>query len=149
MTTEQKHFPDDEIIRLMHDAGLRLSAHRMAIMSLVYNNTLHPSAEMVYQKLKPTYATLSRATVYNSLHALAEKGLLRMIDVGNGTMHYDSAASTAHAHFICRACGRIVDVPLSLTQRVMPEGYSVDAVEVSYKGICPDCNKKCNTKLIN
>lgn len=136
-----RHFPQDKIVRLMHDAGLRLSAHRIAIMSLIYNGTEHPSAEMVYQKLKPVYLTLSRATVYNSLHALADKGLLRMIDIGNGTLHYDSSALTSHAHFICRGCGSIIDIPLGITPAELPYGYSVDAIEVSYKGICPDCNK--------
>ena len=54
---------------------------------------------------------------------------------------------TPHAHFYCKSCGRIEDLPLiggeHLLQAV-PESFDVSDVQVYYKGICRDCKHGTN-----
>lgn len=139
------HISDNTIATLMHTAGIRLSAQRIAIMSYIGNSHLHPSADMIYSNLKAGFPSLSLATVYNTLHTLIEKKLVREIEIDTDVMRYDMV-SVPHAHFKCQHCGRITDVPLNDMQSSLPPGFHVDTMDVYYKGICPECHKNEITK---
>ena len=101
---------DNDIASMMHKAGVRPSVQRIAIMSFVGNSRLHPSAEEIYRHLHEAMPSLSRTTVYNSLHTLAQLSLIRELEIEPGMTRYDLAAQAPHAHFRCRKCGRIIDV---------------------------------------
>ncbi len=57
------------------------------------------------------------------------------------------AAEPPHGHVICRACGRIADLPLTELDRHQldqlsdrrPAGWSVDGITFSLTGACPKC----------
>lgn len=139
------NFTDIELIELMHKAGIRPSVQRIAILSSVFNTRRHPSAEDIFSELSPHYPSLSRTTVYNSLHALCECGLVRQLEIDGANMRYDMALQKPHSHFICRRCGRIFDMamPEGLSASAGSyEGFCVDCVDVYFKGICPDCKQK-------
>ena len=136
---DRPYIPENEIAAMMHKAGIRLSVHRIAILSYVGNSRLHPSVEEIYRHLAPEFPSLSRATVYNSLHVLVDKGLVREIEIEKDMMRYDME-SFPHAHFRCRDCGRIIDVPMNLDTSALPHDYCVDSVDVYYKGLCSQCN---------
>lgn len=140
----KREISENSIASIIHKSGLRLSAQRIAVMSAVGNSALHPSAEEIYKSLHPRMPSLSRATVYNTLHLLCENKLLREIEIEPGVMRYDLAMHEPHAHFRCLSCGRITDVPMQ-QQNTLPPEYTVDSVDVFYKGICPECNNKNKT----
>ena len=71
------NFTDNELAEMMHKAGVRPSVQRIAILSSVFNTRKHPSADDIFSELSPRYPSLSRTTVYNSLHALCERGVVR------------------------------------------------------------------------
>lgn len=132
---------DNDIASMMHKAGVRPSVQRIAIMSFVGNSRLHPSAEEIYRHLHEAMPSLSRTTVYNSLHTLAQLSLIRELEIEPGMTRYDLAVQAPHAHFRCRKCGRIIDVPLVVRANESIPGFQVDSVDVFYKGICLDCNR--------
>ena len=70
----------------------------------------HPSAEEVWAKVRRKCPTVSRATVYNTLNLLVEKGLLRLQVLREGTAVFDSEVQ-AHHHFIDDETRKIYDVP--------------------------------------
>jgi Fe2+ or Zn2+ uptake regulation protein len=72
----------------------------------------HPSADVVFQRVRGKIAVLSRATVYNTLNLLVEKGLLRQLALSEGNVVFDPRVE-AHHHFIDEASGQIHDVPWS------------------------------------
>lgn len=131
---------DNDIASMMHEAGVRPSVQRIAIMSYIGNSRRHPSADEIYRYLQAAMPTLSRTTVYNALHTLAELSLLRELEIESGMTRYDLAAQAPHAHFRCRECGRIFDLPLFSRLEESFPGYKVDSVDVFYKGLCPECN---------
>ncbi len=138
--TDHKRYSDSELTKMIHSAGLRPSVQRIAVFSLVANSKKHPSADDIFSELTAIYPSLSRTTVYNSLHALVDAGLVRGLEIDCGNRHYDLAPQPHHSHFICRQCGRIFDmaIPSGIGAAASP-GFCVDSVDVYFKGLCPDC----------
>lgn len=107
----------------------------------------HPTAEMLYKALKRDYPELSLGTVYRNLAVLREDGLAVSVAHVDGQERYD-ARTDPHAHFICRRCGRVLDIELpggigslagELSQGL---GCSVESVALSASGVCAECSRE-------
>lgn len=135
------YFSDSDLTELLHRSGIRPSVQRVAILSFVASGTRHLSAEEIFTELSGRFPTMSRTTVYNSLHVLAGAGLLRELEFDSNNRRYDFAPRPDHAHFQCRRCGRIFDMPLPAAFKGLDSagGFNIDAVDVTFRGICPEC----------
>ena len=141
---KEDNYSDAQITDMIHRNGLRPSVQRIAVLSFVANTRKHPTADEIYGVLSEKFPSLSRTTIYNSLHALVEAGLIRELEIESGNRHYDLAPQPPHSHFVCRECGKIVDMsmPGNVSEIITP-GFQVDSVDVYFKGLCPEClNKK-------
>jgi len=121
--------------------GKRYSRQRELIYQAVCATSEHPTAEMVYQWLKPGNPSLSLGTVYRNLNVLSEDGLLRRMPFP--VERYD-ARLDHHSHFRCTCCGRVFDMDLPQVNRLTPAEFSgtpyqVDYVDITLSGTCPDC----------
>ena len=90
----------------------RYSKKRAAILSAIQSTDCHPSAEWVYQTLKPEHPDLSLGTVYRNLIFLRERGDIRSLGVIGGQERFD-CHTHPHCHFVCEDCGAILDLPAS------------------------------------
>ena len=131
---------------LEHD--VRPSLQRLAIMEYLLNNKTHPTVDEIFSALSKNIPGLSRATVYNTVSMLAERGAILSLDLGCGSIHYDGDNSP-HAHFTCTRCGTVYDVFADDKMRELylatpPKGYTVTSVQLSYKGVCEKCNMQTN-----
>jgi Fe2+ or Zn2+ uptake regulation protein len=70
---------------------------------------------------------LSRATVYNTLHLLVAKGLVRRHVLAEGRVVFDPKTE-GHHHFIDEATGRIYDIPWNAVRVSRVE--AIDGVDV-------------------
>lgn len=116
--------------------GVRPSAQRVAIARYVLETDAHPAADQVWAAVRKTLPVLSRATVYNTLHLLAEKGLLRELVLAPGKVVFDPKVE-AHHHFIDDASGRIHDVPwtaVRVSKLDSLEGMDVREYQVVMRG---------------
>ena len=124
---------------------MRASKNRDAILECLMNTDTHPTADWIYEKLKPDYPNISLGTVYRNLNQLKEAGLVRAIGVVNGPEHFD-AVLHPHPHVICSKCGRIMDLgnaPFwSDVLREAGEATGYDLSEVQLFGMCPQCKEK-------
>lgn len=127
------------LLRTLTDAGIRPSAQRLEILEFISGCRTHPSANEVYLHLAADNPTLSRTTVFNSLRILAEHGVINDINIDSDSTRYDAPAQTPHAHFICRKCRRIFDIVINLGDIKIDSDYTVDNVNVFFKGLCPEC----------
>lgn len=124
----------------------RRSVKRDAMLDLLRNTGCHPSADWVFQQLRPIYPDLSLGTVYRNLNQLCEHGLIKRVGTVNGQERYDGDVSP-HAHFVCTCCGSILDLPPSPpTQGYVEEcskqfGFEAESYEVHVKGLCQACKK--------
>ena len=125
----------------------RYSAKREALLHLMQQTDTHPTAEWVYQQLKPQFPDLSLGTVYRNLAAFRQDGTLVSVGVVNGQERFD-AATFPHTHFICSQCGQVHDmhslvIPDELAVApVKTEGVQVDFYQLTFKGICKECLEK-------
>ena len=125
---------------------VRQSKKRDAMLALLRATGRHPSAEQVYQGLKPDYPDLSLATVYRNLNHLCERGLIRRVGAVNGQERYDGQTAP-HSHFICNRCGRVADLPRlspgeGCVERLgVQYGFTAESWEFIVRGLCEDCKE--------
>jgi Fur family peroxide stress response transcriptional regulator len=122
-------------------AGLKLTPQRIAIVRELEGDQTHPTAQELYERLRPSFPTMSFATVYNTLDALAKNGLIRSIRVGTTTSAVRFDPNTeAHHHAVCDACGVIIDLPAAEPPPKKAHGFSVRSEERTYRGSCSRCS---------
>lgn len=122
------------------------SRKRDAILSCIRAARRHPSAEWIYDQLKPEIPDLSRGTVYRNLRIFLEEGLVASVGVVEGLERFDGDVSP-HAHFICRQCGEILDLPGLASLETMAgqvetlTGGRVGSCTLAFSGLCRECIK--------
>ncbi|MFY9341616.1 MAG: Fur family transcriptional regulator [Planctomycetota bacterium] len=104
--------PHQALIDRLERAGLRPSAQRVAIASYVLATADHPTADEVWTRVKAEFPMVSRATVYNTLQAFREAGLLQQLVLAEGSVVFDPKVEPHH-HFIDDDTGAIHDIPWS------------------------------------
>ena len=99
-----------DVISILRHCAIQPTPQRIAVVEYVLKNKSHPSADEVLSSARKKCPTVSRATVYNTLNLLVEKGLLAMQTIKEGAVVFDSNLEKHH-HFIDIDTGRIYDIP--------------------------------------
>ena len=126
------------------EKAVRYSKKREAILEAIRSTKTHPSADWVYQTLKPTHPDLSLGTVYRNLEFFQQHGYIISVGVVKGQERFD-ATTSPHTHFICNCCGSVLDLEgiqpdASLDHAVCEKyGLSVDRHELLFHGRCQSC----------
>lgn len=120
------------------------SRKREAILQAICSTTSHPTAEWVYQKLKPDYPDLSLGTVYRNIARFKEEGAVISVGIVAGQERLDGTV-VPHNHFVCEACGAVID----LAESILPDsidrdvaknyGVEVQSHNLTFYGKCSDC----------
>ena len=135
----------DHVITHLKEKGVRITETRKAVVAYVIEQDNHPSAEMIYKDLLPSYPGMSLATVYN-LRLLLEEGFVTEIKRTNDTTTYYDFMGHEHLNVICEVCGKITDfmdveIPSLKKEAQQQTGYKITKEVLSVYGICPDCQK--------
>lgn len=132
----------DEFVDLLRRHGRKVTAQRLRLFQAVAAHGRHATAEEIYERALPSLPTISLTTVYNTLHELVALGLLRRVELGDGTARFDPNCAP-HAHIVCRLCRRTEDLPATDFVVALPpataRGYSNIDHEVVFYGLCPIC----------
>src|SRR5262245_59634308 len=91
-------------------AGLKLTPQRLAIVRELAADPTHPTAQELFDRLRPSLPTMSFATVYNTLDALASAGLCAALSLSPGASRFDPNMKPHH-HAVCDRCGLVRDIP--------------------------------------
>lgn len=122
---------------------IRPSLQRVAILDYILKNKFHYTADEIYDELYKSMPTLSRTTVYNTLHLLTDKGAVKALNLENEAVHFD-AELCPHAHFICTECKKIHDVMISddLWKKInlIPQVDEAE-LQINYRGVCSQCKE--------
>jgi Fe2+ or Zn2+ uptake regulation protein len=141
------------MLRDFSRAGLKLTPQRIAIVRLFACDDSHPTAQDLFERLGPTFPSMSFATVYNTLDALARAGLagvVRLPGKRGDAARFDPNTGPHH-HAVCDHCGAVVDIsagtlapsPAVLQKlRLAAPGFSVHSVERVYRGACARCARE-------
>lgn len=99
----------------MRQCDIQPTPQRIAVVESVLKSNSHPSADDILNTARKKCPTVSRATVYNTLNLLVEKGLLRMQTIKEGAVVFDPNVEKHH-HLIDVDTGRIYDIPWDYLQ---------------------------------
>jgi len=100
-----------QVEELLISHGVKPTPQRVVIAQYLVETHSHPTAEEVFDAVVNALPVpLSRATVYNTLNALVEAGVLKEVSTEPGRTRYD-ANLDRHHHFVDVSTGEIIDVP--------------------------------------
>ena len=127
----------------LNAVGLRSTAPRRAVMGVLARGG-HWNAADVFDAVAKDLDSTSLQAVYGVLSALNEAGLARKIEPPNSPALYERRVNDNHHHLVCTECGEIKDVPCAVGEAPClaasdTHGYTIQAAEVTYRGICPTC----------
>lgn len=132
----EAHHPDAE--EMLRAAGLRVTRQRVAIMRVLLTSTDHPDAETVLARARQADPSVSQATTYRTLAALAEKGILRNHSFGGasfggtGAARFEAGNRPHHDHLIDIDTGRVIEFlspEIEALQRQIAARYGYDLVD--------------------
>src|SRR5439155_24096051 len=81
-----------DVVELLSAHGIQPSAQRIVVAQYVLFTDEHPSADKVWARVKAGFPMISRATVYNTLNLLVERGLLRQLHLAPDSIFFDPKA---------------------------------------------------------
>lgn len=119
-----------------------MTRQRAAVFSVVSRKGCHYTADEIFAQARLILPTISRATVYNSLHALERDKLIRRITAEGSSDRYDSSY-IPHGHLFCTECGSVEDFePSGLSDELSSiAGGDIESYELKVRYICPSCRK--------
>jgi len=123
--------------------GLKVTPQRIAIYRELLQTDEHPSAEMLYEKVKKIFPSISLDTVNRTLLTLNEIGAAFTVEGSGDAKRFDGGLNE-HQHFKCVKCKRIIDfhhkpydnirLPAEISKK-----FTVLRKTVYLEGVCDLC----------
>ncbi len=139
----------DRSVQAMRSAGCKLTPQRIAILELFCEHFSHFTPQEVFQQLDGSVASLSLATVYNTLELFEQVGVVRRVYTDQGQTYFDPNV-VHHHHAICEKCEGIFDleIPSTLVDQLLTEttstsqngdGFTLKQAQIWFRGVCAGC----------
>jgi Fur family transcriptional regulator, iron response regulator len=123
----------EDVAGLLTRHGIKTTPQRLVVARALLAQPTHLTAEQILAMVRETGERISKATVYNTLKALVQSGLVRQINLDPTRSVYDSTAQSHH-HFHDMDSGQLWDIDPADIQfsrmPALPEGMEAAGVEV-------------------
>jgi Fur family ferric uptake transcriptional regulator len=136
---------EKKIDELLRKSQLSVTGGRRKILELFLQHDGALSHSDIEKKAGEKF---DRVTVYRTLQAFVEKGLIHSIPTSDNSIRYalckdDCSAGQHrddHVHFICNSCGNTVCLEEVVVPSIkLPRGYVAQQVEMLVSGVCKSC----------
>jgi len=128
-----KVMSDTDVVALLRSHGIHPTSQRVLIARVLFTRCTHLSAEDVYQLVNVDNRRVSKATVYNTLGLLADKGVVREVIADPTRIFYDPN-TTPHHHFFDVTTGELTDISAEQIHvsglPPLPNGAQLEGVDV-------------------
>ncbi|MFO7830389.1 MAG: Fur family transcriptional regulator [Desulfuromonadaceae bacterium] len=123
---------------------LRVTPQRLEIYGELARASDHPTAEILYQRLKDKMPSLSLDTVYRTLATLVSHNLIHRVESGQNQARFE-VQHIDHHHIVCRKCNKIMDFTWDMAARdslqdELKDWGKVERAQMVAYGICNACN---------
>ncbi len=124
-------------------APLRTTRQREVILRQVQQSSDHPTADVIYRRVREIIPNISLGTVYRNLEVLVDKGIIRELRLCCHKRRFDGGMHR-HYHVRCIKCGRVCDV----SPQAIPDldglvqrrcNFEILAHDLEFEGLCPAC----------
>lgn len=127
-----------------HHHAPKLSRNQSEILSCLRKAKEPMSAYAILDRVR-TAGISHPPTVYRALHELMHKGMVHRLQTRSAFVACDHGACDGKLAFaICRACQRVVEIPLSEADQtalraLAPEEIAPEQVTLEIAGLCEAC----------
>jgi Fur family ferric uptake transcriptional regulator len=127
----------------LRSVGLRSTAQRRAVLQALFE-ARHATVDELAAEVQRTLPDVSLSTIYRTLEALDEAGLVTHAHLHHGSPTYHSVDEEPHVHLVCTGCGAIgqqhISVAASLAAQLQATaGFAVDMSHLAVHGLCRAC----------
>ena len=125
--------------------NLKITPQRTAIYQELLNAVDHPSADVIYKRVKKKFPHISLDTVNRTVLAFADLGIVKVVE-GYGTPKRFDPNINNHHHFQCIKCHRIIDFHNNAYDKLkipreIKNKLTVFNKKVVLEGLCSTCKK--------
>ena len=125
------------------DNNMRLTSQRQVILEELRKVKSHPTANEVYDMVRKRLPRIGLGTVYRNLELLAEKGIIKKLEVGGEQKRFDGDTSP-HYHIRCVECNRVEDIFIERSNELEKSAatccdYKILDHHVQFSGVCSHC----------
>lgn len=144
MTTDTLDFPV-----LLRGAGLRVTTQRVHVLTALRQHP-HSSADTIFASIRDDLPGIAAATVHGILNDLTDAQIVRRVSLpDSGSALYELYRGDNHHHLQCVGCGRVEDVACAIGAAPClnpSHGHGMRILEaaVTYRAICPECERNGN-----
>ncbi|HEY0001876.1 MAG TPA: Fur family transcriptional regulator [Actinoplanes sp.] len=136
---------------LLRAHGLRVTRPRLAVLEILTGGG-HLEVDEIASRARTRLESVSTQAIYDVLGALSRAGLARRLEPAGSPARFEARVGDNHHHIVCRGCGEIADVDCAVGERpcLAPSavhGFELDEAEVTFWGLCPQCQEKRNADL--
>ena len=134
----------EDVTSALQERGVRVTPQRAHVLRMLLESGDHLTADEIWERTKGALPGLELSTVYRTLDALREAGLVVESRLPEGPRIFEARVGQ-HSHFLCDVCGRIfhlpsrVDASLVETLEESAEEFEVREVRVVAVGLCSSC----------
>ncbi len=132
------------ILQQLRSDGSRVTAARKALVeALVEADDHHVTADDLVAAVHRSAPAVHRSTVYRTLDALEQAGVVEHVHLGHGRAVYH-LTDDRHHHLVCDRCGVVVQVPEAVVAALRDEladgyGFVVGGRHFALPGVCRAC----------
>ncbi len=136
----------ENFIDRCREQGIRVTHQRLEIFRELAVSEEHPSADIIFERVRERLPTVSLDTIYRTLNLFEKKGIISKVGLAGERARFDAVVEPHH-HFVCSMCGCICDVTSSAFGDITipPEIASmgtVESVNVVINGLCSTCREQ-------
>lgn len=129
----------DEVRRILKEAGVRVTAGRVALLSHIRRKARAQSAADMQEELRGDLVT-----IYRTLSVFVSAGLVREVRLAGNSVLYEDANLSHHHHAICARCGKVAELPVCPTTHAaepmrVPGFARITGHMLEYTGVCTAC----------
>ena len=98
---------EKETAVVLREAGQKVTPQRVLILCAVRHAGAHVTASGMIDALHSDHPYIDASTVYRTLAAANDLGLVCETDMGGGESEFEWIGINRHHHLICRNCGGV------------------------------------------
>ena len=128
------------------DHSLKVTPQRTTIYEELLRSKEHPTADLVYQKVRNKLPNISFDTVNRTLLTFSKLGVIRVVEGYGEAKRFDPDLEPHH-HFRCIRCNRIIDLQEQTFDEInipknISKQFTVLHKKVVLEGVCETCRKR-------
>lgn len=118
--------------------GARITRARCAVLARLFASARPLSHHELEQQLADV---CDRVTLYRVLNWLVDQGMAHRVSAEDRVWRFsvENHADHRHAHFHCHGCGMVFCMDARARPPAMPQGFRLQDVEMTLRGLCPEC----------